>query len=170
MASYATPADLIARKRWSNIEQVAGDDGVAMQEEDLATDPVTLQALEDASGEVDAALMYLGKYSADQLESLAGNALAHLKRIVCELAYANLVARVEPGKEETIALREQAEKWLEALRNGTNIFGLPEKVAASLPSSSGPTSTTYANNRGFAERCPRFFPTRGAQLPRNRQN
>lgn len=169
MASYAAPSDLIARFRRNTINELANDDGLRESGEDLATNANVLVALADASGQVEAALVPGKRYTTDTLDGLTGNALALLKRIVCDLAVANLYNRNPLHNTDELArFLEIAEGHLKKLQTGENIFNLEDNKTASLPTVDGPTSTEYQTLNTIPERAHRYFPNRKQRLPTNR--
>ena len=93
MAAYAEPSDLVNRLELPTIQRLISDDGQDVPAEDLATDDKLLAALEDASGDVEAAMLVGKRYSVEDLEGLTGNSLATLKRITCTIALAYLLER-----------------------------------------------------------------------------
>jgi len=138
MASYAEPADLVKRFDAREVAQLASDTGEPVGS--VTLDPVVLLALEDASGDIDSALLAAGRYTADDLEGLEGNSLALLKRMTCELAMVYLMERRPDLSEEQTRRHEAIRKrHLEPLRQGVNVFGLEATVEAGQPSVEGPT-------------------------------
>jgi phage gp36-like protein len=142
MSAYATPADFIERYDVRPTGDLVADDGVAIPPSELDTNTKLLTALEDASGEIEAALMAGGRYSTQQLTGLTGNSLAYLKRLTCELARIDLLERrMELGNaDEFTKFTKLTYDKLERLRKGENLFNLPEVVSANLVSVSGPST------------------------------
>lgn len=142
MAAYATPADFMERYDVRPTGDLVADDGVSVPVGDLPTNTKLLTALDDASGEIDSALMAGGRYSVLQLAALTGNSLAYLKRLTCELARIDLLERrMELGNADEFAkFTKLTYDKLERLRTGENLFNLPEAIKASLVSASGPST------------------------------
>ena len=165
--SYSSPSDLILRFDPRDLGDLCGDDGVQVSRIDLLTDPNLQAALDDASGAIDAALLAGGRYSAADLAALSGNSQALLKRICCELALAYLWARRPLYRaEDRQAATETAEKSLERLRKGENVFNVAENIDASTPTIDGPTSVTYDNLNLIRDRTRNYYPAR--HLPNER--
>jgi len=141
--SYADVSDLLKRYDARTIGNLAGDEGVRISVDDLPTDANVLAALEDASGEIDAALLQGKRYTTDELSSLTGNSLAYLKRITCKIAFWLLWER-RPWLEDDVkeSAREDARKAIDRLRRGENVFDLDPQIEAGLPEQHTPTVTT----------------------------
>lgn len=138
--AYASASDLIARKDARTLGDLVSDDNLRAEQVDLATNTVLLAALDDASGEVDAALMQGKRYSAADLADLTGNSLAYLKRITCDIAFALLWnRRGYTGSDAQQAAIEDSRKALERLRKGENVFNLEAQKDAGLPAITGAT-------------------------------
>jgi phage gp36-like protein len=136
----------------------------------LEENPKLQSALEDASGEVDVALLAGGRYSPAQLQNLEGHSGSHLKRIVCALTMAALYQRrPEAADAESIKrLTEDAREAIKSLRRGENVFGLPQAIEAGKVTVTGPTAIDIQNRNDLTARMHRFFPTAATRLPRGR--
>lgn len=166
MPAYATADDLVARYDIDLVRDLATDrEGV--DRTDILTEPRVTVALEDASGEVEVALLAGGRYSIEQLESLTGNSANHLKQIVCGLAMAALHRRrPESADDEYIAdIAKDARDAIKALRRGENLFGFPEVIDASIVEHSGPSAIEIRRRNDLPERMGRYFPTAASRLP-----
>lgn len=165
--SYATAADLIARFDANTIADLASDTGEPAG--DISAAPRVLTALEDASGRVDAACMVSDLYTAADLAALTGNGLALLKRIVCDIALANLLgARPEKyGTEFFKAIDERAEEYLERLRKGARLFPIQAQKDAGLPSVDGPSAVDIDEDHLnlVTSRTHNFYPHAARRLP-----
>lgn len=134
--SYATPAELLARYDARTLGQLVRDDGRQATESELTTSTRVQAALDDASGEIDAALLVGGRYRPSDLAKLKGNAKSMLVRLTCWIAMRHLWGRrpylEDPAKDEA---ENQARKMLTALRKGELMFAVDEDDAlhASLP-------------------------------------
>ena len=168
--AYATGADLISRYDIDLIGDLATDERVTQDRGDVATDPHVLTALEDASGEVDAALLSGGRYTAVQLASLTGTSVNYLKAIVCGLAMAALHERRPEAVDEKLIKRltKRATDAILALRRGDNVFGLQDQVNAGRVTYGGPSAVDLSNRNGLPERMGRFFPSIKSRLPSGR--
>jgi phage gp36-like protein len=172
--AYAAATDLIARFDTQLIgDLITDDDGSGEREPpDVAAieaSEVLEAMLDDASGRVDAALRVGKRYTPDQLSGLTGNALSHLKRIVCSIAMALLFDRRPQRSHGEIAdrMQEQADKYLVALQKGENILGLADEtdVNAGLISTSGPTALDLQTRNLLDERMHRYLPSGSTRLP-----
>lgn len=170
MAAYATPADLINRYDVDMIGDLSTDERVAQSRSDIPTNSKVLTALEDASGEVEVALLAGGRYTADQLAGLSGHAASHLKQIVCGLAIAALHRRRPQAFERSYIedLTRDAREAIRSLRRGDNVFGLDEHIAASVVDTGGPTAIDLQTRNDLTVRMGRYFPTSETRLPRDR--
>tara|TARA_Y100000310_G_scaffold199050_1_gene199033 strand:- start:3960 stop:4466 length:507 start_codon:yes stop_codon:yes gene_type:complete len=165
MASYAAPGDLTDRFDATVIKDLVSDTGEPV--DDVTGDDKVLAALADASGRVDAALLTGGLYSTDDLEGFTGNNLALLKRITCELAMAYLLGRRQEkyGDDYFRRINKSAEEYLERLRKGERLFGLPASIRAGLPNVDGMTAIEYENLNLLPDRTREFYPHRQTRLP-----
>lgn len=167
--AYAAAADLFARHDVRSVNDLANDDGARQSRLDLATNVNVAAALDDASGEIDAAILAGKRYTSDDLTGLSGNALAWLKRITCDLAMSFLYDRRPAHNVDQYERYHQlAESHLEKLRTGENVFNLAAQQNASLPTINGPTSVDYARLNLIPDRVPRYFPSRSSRLPTDR--
>lgn len=169
MTAYATAIDLVARYDVDLIRDLATDRENVTRSE-IVTDNRVSVALQDASGEVEVALLAGGRYSVEQLQSLEGNSRNHLKQIVCGLAMAALHSRRPESADKQFidALSEKSREAIRALKRGENIFGLPEILSASTPEATGPNAIQIQQANGLTSRMERFFPNAKTRLPYNR--
>lgn len=165
--SYADAADLVARYDAREIGKLVSDDNHEVSLIDLASDPLVTAALDDASGDIEAALLVAKRYSVAELTSLTGNSLAKLKRLTCDIAMAYLMGR-RPGRDpETLkAFEERAQGHLKLLRHGENVFNLADQQEAGLPDTGGPSTVDYDNLNLMRDRTKHYYPAR--RLPYNR--
>lgn len=135
MAAYATPADLAQRYDVRTLLELPSDTNEAIDSGDLDDNAILLMVLEDASGQVEAALLAGQRYSAADLEDLTGNPLGLLKRLVCQIAFTFLEERRGGLDPDQFEKRMQwPNDMLDRLRRGENIFGITEVLEASVPS------------------------------------
>ena len=117
--SYATPAQMLERFDARVIGDLVSDSDSQVSAAELLTDPILQAMLDDASGDIEAALLVGGRYTVADLSGLTGNAQKHLVRICCEVAKAYLLRRrVSYNPEKDKAEIELAEHHLERLRSG----------------------------------------------------
>jgi phage gp36-like protein len=170
MTAYASASDLIERYDSNTIGDLASDSGESIPEDQLVNSVKVSQALEDASGRVEAAVFTGDQYDADDLNGLEGNAQALLQRIVCELAFVFLMERRSHrvGDERLQAAKESTEKYLDEIKNGDRIFGIPAHLAASVVDIDGPDTVDYTNMNLIPDRTNNFYPGRSTRLPLGR--
>lgn len=171
MAAYATAADLIARRDERFVGQLVTDHDEPLTTAEILVSDKIETALEDASGEVEAAMLAGKRYSVAELSGLTGNSLGLLKRIVCTIAIANLLERRPTiNAEQAKFYFDQAQAYLKALRTGENLFNLADlsNVEAAVPDTEGPTSVDYATINFLPDQMIRHFPDRIDRLPLDR--
>lgn len=165
--AYASASDLMARYDKNDVLALASDTGVAIEESEAAANDVITAALDDASGDIEAALVHAARYSVADLEGLTGNSLAKLKRLVCARAmYYLLERRPAWSPERTEQFDKMTRDGLERLRKGENVFNLDEHKEAGLPSVDGPTTLDFDQLNLLRDRTQNYFPRRN--LPNNR--
>lgn len=170
--SYASVADLLQRYDFRDIGGLVSDDNREASPVDLATvgtpgNSIAQACLDDASGDIEAALFSSGRYTELDLTSLTGNSLSYLKRITCDIAMALIYARrplYDPDKYKMAM--ETAESHLERLRKGENVFNLQPQIDAGTPDIDGPSTMDFQNLNLIRDRVRNFFP--GRRLPNNR--
>jgi phage gp36-like protein len=172
MAAYATIADLISRRDERVIRQLATDRDEPLTHDEILASIVADEALIDASGEVEAAMIAGKRYSPDELSGLVGNSLGLLKRIVTTIAMACLYER-KPGVHREIAEHyfKQAQEYLERLRTGQNLFNLADEsnTNAAIPDLTAPTAVDVRNLNSFpAQMSDRYFPSLESRVPIHR--
>ncbi len=132
--AYASVADMFSRYDVRTIANLCSDHGQTETATTLANNRMLRVALHDASGDIESALTTAGRYTVADLSGLTGNSLSKLKNVTCQIAMSNLMERRPSSSanklKEALELRESI---LERLRNGTNIFNLPDTVDAGLP-------------------------------------
>ena len=133
--AYATVADMMLRYDPQLIRDLATNDGeCTLTDAEVQSNDVALAILDDASGAIDAALSYGGRYLPANLAGLSKPQIDHLKRITCEIAFAYIMIRKGSGNASQIKeYRNMAEQSLERLRKGTHIFTVPNGTESSEP-------------------------------------
>ena len=163
--AYASAEDLVKRYDARTLGDLCSDTGVRVSEVSLATNAKILAALDDASGEIDAALMQAKRYSTADLASLTGNSLAYLKRLTCTFAFAGLWNRrpYVDDMERDEALK-QARQALDRLRRGENVFDLEDQKAEGLPDVKEPSVSSIDRLNLTVDRARRgYYPRRKYQ-------
>lgn len=130
--AYATGQDLVDCFDVDFVGDLAQDNREPMDPAAVKLLPNVLRMLEQASGEIDVALIAGGKYSPAQLAALTGNSRAHLVRITCTIAMALLFKRRPSQAMMELAkpFLEEKDGYLEALRKGQNLFNIEENKSA----------------------------------------
>lgn len=164
--SYATIADLLDRYDWRTIGQMVSDDDRRVELSELATNDKLQAVLDDASGEIDAALMMGNRYSTTDLTGLTGFSAAKLARMTCDIAMALLFRRRPLGKAEVSdRLAETAEAHLERLRTGQHVFDVADNKAAGNPSCENISLVEYDRLGLLRDRIGnRYYPARTVPL------
>lgn len=176
--AYASVTDWLARCDTQIVGDLVTDDDPETEErirptrDELLTNDNALALLDDASGQIDAALNAGKRYTPAQLAALVGNSLSHLKRITCTIATALGFER-RPGRvnqEIADSYREKADKYLIDMQSGKNVFGLADEsdVNAGLMSNYGPTSVDVTDRNLLPERMGRMIPSSKQRYPLSR--
>lgn len=158
---YATPADLLKRFDARTVGDLAADDGKRVVPSALLTDPNVSAVLDDASGEIEAALLQGERYSATDLANLTGNSQQYLKRICCEIAF-GLLWRRRPWADDQQRLDaiKRADEHLERLRKGERVFDVVAVKDAGLPDVTGVTIADLENLNLLRDRTFHYYPAR----------
>lgn len=168
--AYATASDMTARYDARLIGDLLADDGTRVASGSISGNANLTAALDDASGEIEAALLMGGRYTTAQLSALTGNSAKHLVRITCDIAMAFLWGRrgaAAGAKAEQRAGAEAiANGHLERLRKGETIFDVDGLVDAANPTIDGPSTATLTNLNLISRRTRRYFPAQ--RLPNGR--
>lgn len=139
-SAYLTGEDFIAYKDMRSIAQYASDDpDNPVPDDQVATNPVVLKILMQASGMLESAVLSSQRYAVSDLQALTGASQEYMKSILADISMYKLVIR-RPGAnppETTVTAYEEAMQALQALANGDRIFAFAEVEEAGLP-------TTYS--------------------------
>lgn len=169
--SYADGYDIVKRYDVDVIGMLANDDREELDRAAVPIHPNVLTALDDASGEIDAKLTAGGRYKPEQLATLTGSSLAHLKRITCAVAMALLFERrVIPSLQELAEkIAKQSRDLLTQLAEGKNVFGLPELTSGQAATMRLETVETIdiQNQNLITERMGPYFPRTAQRMPRH---
>jgi phage gp36-like protein len=163
----ATGDDLVKRYDIDLIGDLATDERETLDRDDVPTHPRVIAALEDADGEIEAALLAGGRYTIADLNGLSGNALSHYKRISCSIAMAFLF-EARPGMRPEVAeaIAKQSREHVQALRRGENVFGIPAVTSSGILEYATVSVSTIENRNTLPDRMPRFFPGANQRHPR----
>lgn len=126
--TYATGTDLVDCFDIDLIGDLAQDTREPVDPGVVKTLPNVIRMLDQASGEIEVALISGGRYQPAQLVALTGSSKAHLVRITCTIAMALLFKRRPSQAMVELAkpLYEEKEKYLKDLREGKNLFNIAE--------------------------------------------
>lgn len=160
--AYATASQFKARYDARQLGQLASDTGVPVPPAELENSAAIAAVLEDASGEIDAALLQGNRYTTTQLASLSGNSASHLVRLCCKIAWGLLWERrsyADDGRRDEAM--ESARRELNRLKNGEHVFDVDEVQDAGNPEASIPSRVDYQRmNLIVDEARGRFYPRR----------
>ena len=155
--AYATVAELKVRFDVRTLGDLAGDTGVSVPGVSLLTDANVLAVLDDASGEIESAILVGKRYTTIQLTALTGNANSYLVRICCEIAMHLLVERrlYSATADHSQRMLDRYTQRLDDLRTGRRIFDIDD--AKSVPSNDGPTTGQRSRMNYISERARGHF-------------
>lgn len=141
--AYATADDLFNRYDGRVITDLVQDvPGTRDTEAVAKADPKIAIALEDASGEIEAALQYGKRYEISELNSLTGSSRNYLVFLTCLLAMRNILGfKLGTHAQLKSEIDQQATQQIEQLRTGRNVFNLTEHIEAGLIDNVGTKGT-----------------------------
>lgn len=165
---FADADDMVARWDESLLRDLCSDgDTPAI---DLSTDPKMLAALKSTAGMIEAAAYNSANYTDEEftdLETANGHGWALLVDLNCCLAMGRLMRR-RPGRvadDTTKGIIEEAEGYLDKLRNGTRIFPITAHEQKGAPTINGPTGMDYERLNLITSRTRNFYPSQASRLP-----
>lgn len=165
--AYASSTDMTARFDSREIGDLLSDSGTPVDEGDFGDNSKLTAILDDASGEIDAALLVANRYLPADLSGLTGNSLAHLKRITCEIAMRLLLGRRPAYNPELLeSMEKRVNGLLDRLRKGENVFNLADQKDAGTPTIGGLSTVDTLNLNLLRDRTQNYYPQR--RLPNNR--
>lgn len=135
-SSYLDATTYLTRVDWRTVGDLCSDTGSRLPQQQLLGPPVNANlqaALDDASGEVEAACTVGARYDPTDLAGLTGVSQKYLFRLIATLATAYLVQRRPELNKPLPPAYEAAQKALEYLAAGGRIFGLREVQQAGNP-------------------------------------
>lgn len=162
MPQFVTAEDMIARFDERDLQQLVLDDG---EQSDLVDvrDSIKLDtALDDAEGEVIAALRKAGRYDSAELAQLSGTDLSYFKRVICEIAMVHVLRRRPTFRPELLeAYTKIRESHIKEIQNGSSILSSNEPVdtAAGRVSVDGPSVSEWRQQGLWRDRM-NYFPKR----------
>ena len=167
MPAYASGTDLIARYDVDLVGDLATDLREPVEQSAVPGLPMVATALDDASGMIDVNLSTGGRYKPEDLLSLTGNSVNHLKRITCDIAMGLLLQRRTDAKYQELAEKvvAGAKQNLTALARGENIFGIPALQNAGTIEYQTVDAATIDNRNALPSRMGRYFPPTETVVP-----
>jgi hypothetical protein len=161
--SYLTSTEFLRYYDTRMVAELLGDTGRAVQ--DVLDDSKLDQLLRSASGEVEAAALRGGRYTADDLTTISGgttNGSYYLKKMVAGVVMQNLRARRGRVGEDLLEQFKWLVNALKELRNGEQILGFTEVQEAGNITTQLDNSATVIARRGLALFASPYFGTRGS--------
>lgn len=165
--AYATTVDMMLRYDQRTLGDLVSDTGDAVTILKLGSNDVLITALVDAAGRIESAAIAGAVYTLADLAALTGNAKALVKRINCDIAMALLIRRRPTAAvaDGTQAMLQEAEEFLQQIRNGGRLFPNDRVADASLMKVDGPTAVTITNLNNITTRTRHYFPNVASRLP-----
>ena len=160
--AYANSQDMLERYDRRMLARLLFDGDLEKQDSDFSDSTVLQTALDDASGDVEAAIMFGGIYDQQAISNLTNSSLALLKRIVCDLAFCFL-SRMKgaDGTNSTQELQKSVESYLDRLRSGERLFmvnGDQSRQTAGQVQLEVPTVYELRMFNGLTQRAWGYFP------------
>ncbi len=136
----------------------------------LAANPTLLDILKAASGRLEAAVLVSENYSLSELQAMSDNSKA-LAADICGTIAKGMLMRRRIGKytaEQCRAVTQEAEDYLQQLRNGARLFDVGQHAEAGKPSLEFPTTTEITDLNMITQRTKHFYPRPERRLPISR--
>lgn len=163
MATLATAADMLKRYDARMVGDLVGDSGVRVEGPDLLAHPNLDAALDDAWGEIIAALKRGNRYTQADLDSLTGESKQFLIRVCCKIALRNLHQRrrwSEQDEQREVATSE-AQKAIAQLASGERVLDIEDVKQAGVPTIHVPTVSSIKRANLVVDRARQgFYPAR----------
>lgn len=169
-SSFCTVAQLLKRIDVRTAAQLASDTNVPVEEASLPANANVLQALSDASGEIEVAAAKAGYTTAD-LAAIAGSgtiAQSQLERLTCGVAIWFLFDRRPMPEQKMPAMAEWALGWMDKLVRGERIFPLEAQREAQAMQAKDATQDEIAAANRTTFQMGRFFARRSDMAPPRR--
>lgn len=170
MAEYCTADDLKLYADESNLRDLATDTGQALIG-DLAESPVITELIKMASGRLEAACLVSENYSTTELTTMSDNSKALAREICARLVIVALMSRrIERYNAESVkAYRDDAENYLQLLRDGHRLFDVGKHAEAGKPELTYPSAQQIIDQNQITSRTRNFYPNPASRLPVSRQ-
>jgi len=168
MSDYVTASDLVDRFDIRDVQELVLDDNSDPDIVDVNTDGKVATCLDDAEGEVVAALRRGGRYDSDELAGLTGTDQSYFKRIICEIGMLHLLRRRPSFRPQMLEAYEKLRSGhLAALQDGNSIItSSPGDFEAGLVDVDGPTISEWNEANMWRDRA-NYFPIRIQRTGRN---
>jgi phage gp36-like protein len=168
LTAYASGTDLIARYDVDLVGDLATDSREPIEQSAVPNLPLVATALLDASGMIDVNLATGGRYRPEDLQSLTGNSVSHLKRIACDIAMGLLLQRRTDKKYQELAEKvvAGAKQNLMALARGENVFGIPALQNSGTIEYQTVSAVAIDGRNALPSRMDRYFPPTQTVIPR----
>lgn len=169
--AYATYEDMVLRYDTRALKDLVSDTGVP--EPFLDLNSVIDLVLSEATGILNSAVQVGNSYTDDQIAELlaaGGTGADHLKGLVCSIAMALLLRRrPEKYKAADKRLEDIERNYLDPIRHGRRIFGVPGRAAVgSVLTGDEITESDIHQINPITHRTRHYYPRRESSLPRNR--
>lgn len=163
---YATVADVITQCDVRTLGDFLSDTGTRLAQQEVEDSEFLIDALGQASGDLEAACMAGGRYTLADLQALTGNSRRILANVVVGLTLEQVFDRRPDRKPPGLGLRkvEKAHTRLESLRKGEWIFALKEQADAGRQSHRRETSYDVESRNLSTFIARRFFGRRGNRI------
>lgn len=165
-AAYCTPEQMVTRYDTRTIGQYLSDDGVKLTADQVQASPILRSLLQEASGELEAALLRGGRYTAQDLGNLTNNGLEMLAGLVAGYAMFLIWDR-RPGRfvDHQLPLRAQiAVDKLDKLATGERILPFQEAADAGRIHHEVEAAQRVYDRRLAPVIAQRFFGIRGNEM------
>ena len=158
--NLAQPSDMLVRFDTRLVGDLVWDTNERASSEQLAQNAVVQEHLDQAAGNVYAALYVAYKYTAAELANITPTTASMLRGIVCDLAIVTLCQRRGRSYADKFPMVESSLFMLQALRNGERVLDLAAQEQAGLAAATVP-SLCYTTRRMFVINNYHIFPLRG---------
>lgn len=132
---YCSAAELLIFVDYRTLVDLCSDDNgrplaTDFTDETSTTGQIALAILQGASGELESAVLLGGRYSVEDLQALTGNQAQFIKKLVADLALWEFYNRRPDLLSQMPPKCEQAKAIINAIAEGSMIFGLQENIDA----------------------------------------
>lgn len=169
MAIHCTADQLVHYFDEQSIRDLLSDNGQPVTAT-LSADPKLAELLKSASGRLEGACFVSKNYSATELADMSDNSKALAAEICAYLTMAMLMRRrPERFNAETCrGMAEDAENYLQQLRNGARLFDVGDHADAGTPQVEFPTTVEIQDLNAITQRTRNFYPRPERRLPISR--